>query len=38
MGSILILLRNAGLVTAAPTLALSFDGLENADEGLWRIL
>jgi len=36
--SILILLRNAGLVTAASTLALSFVGLENADEGLWRIL
>jgi hypothetical protein len=38
IGSILILLRNAGLVTAASTLALSFDGLENADEGLWWIL
>ena len=36
--SILILLRNAGLVTAASTLALPFVGLEDADEGLWRIL
>jgi uncharacterized membrane protein YgaE (UPF0421/DUF939 family) len=36
--SILILLRNAGLVTAASTLTLSFVGLENADEELWRIL
>ena len=36
--SILILLRNAGLVTAASTLTLSFVGLENADEELWRIV
>jgi len=36
--SILILLRNAGLVAAASTLALSFVGLENADDGLWRIV
>jgi hypothetical protein len=34
----LILLRNAGLVTAPSTLALSFVDLENADDGLWRIV
>ena len=36
--SMLILLRNAGLVAAASTLTLSFVGLENADEELWRIV
>jgi hypothetical protein len=36
--SMLILLRNAGLVTAPSTLALSFVDLENADDGLWRIV
>ena len=34
----LILLRSAGLVTAASTLVLSFVSVEQAGEGIWRFL
>jgi len=34
----LIFLRNAGLITAASTLVLSFVSVEQADQGLWRFL